>query len=61
MKNISNAHYNYDKIEVILACDVGSLSYDELKDGASLLREEADRLMARIQQKQVANDMLSRV
>lgn len=58
MGNITNAQYRHDKIEAILARDVESLSYDELEDGASLLREEADRLMARIQQKQAANDTL---
>ncbi|NCC22353.1 MAG: hypothetical protein EOM26_07810 [Alphaproteobacteria bacterium] len=58
MGNITNAQYRHDEIEAFLARDVESLSYDELEGGASLLRKEADRLMARIQQKQAANDTL---
>ncbi len=58
MGNITNAQYRHDKIEAILAYDAESLSHDELEEAASLLREEADRLMARIQQKQAANDTL---
>lgn len=49
MGNITNAQYRHDKIEAILAYDAESLSHDELEEAASLLREEADRLMARIQ------------
>lgn len=58
MGNITNAQYRHDEIEAFLARDVESLSCEELEDGASLLREEADRLMARIQQKHAANDSL---
>lgn len=58
MGYLANAQNRHDKIEAILARDVETLSYDELEDGAFLLREEADRLMARIQQKQAANDTL---
>lgn len=58
MGNITNAQYRHDKIEAILAYDAEALSHDELEEAASLLREEADRFMARIQQKQAANDTL---
>lgn len=58
MGYLANAQHRHDKIEAILVRDVESLSYDELEDGACLLREEADRLMARIQQKHAANDTL---
>lgn len=58
MGYLANAQHRHDKIEAILARDVESLSTDELEDGACLLREEVDRLMARIQQKQAANDTL---
>lgn len=61
MGYLMNAQHRHDKIEAILVRDVESLSTDELEDGASLLREEADRLMARIQQKQAANDMLPNI
>lgn len=58
MGYLANAQNRHDKIEAILACDLETLSHDELEDGACLLREEADRLMARIQQKHAANDAL---
>ncbi|MCB9979399.1 MAG: hypothetical protein H6862_07340 [Rhodospirillales bacterium] len=58
MGYLANAQNRHDKIEAILARDVESLSTDELEDGACLLREEADRLMGRIQKKHAANDAL---
>ena len=58
MGYLANAQNRHDKLEAILARDIETLSHDELEDGACLLREEADRLMARIQQKQAANDTL---
>lgn len=58
MGYLANAQNRHDKIEAILVRDVESLSTDELEDGACLLREEADRLMGRIQQKHAANDAL---
>ena len=58
MQRSAKDYHTQNTVDSILARDVSGLSYDELREGMMILRQEADDLIKNIK-KQVAHKMIA--